>query len=101
VTDPAEEVFLSKDVRSKIRKIWQRRLVWGNIIASHLVGALLIMGGMEILERALEVLHLEKVFDGTPFEFQLRWVVNSSDLALLVGFLARGVYEVWRAEDEK
>ncbi|QPF88610.1 hypothetical protein [Bradyrhizobium commune] len=96
-----DDKFLSQEVRKKVRKTWQHRYVVANKIASHLVGAIIIILGMEILELLLKFLKIGDAFEGLPFAFPFRWIMNASDVAILIGFLGRGVYEAWKAEGEE
>ncbi len=60
MTVPDDEKFLSKQVRAKVRNVWQDRFVVSNVLASHLVGALVIVGGMQAIEFVLTMEnHLE------------------------------------------
>jgi hypothetical protein len=93
--------FFSKEVRRDVRKTWQHRFRVSNKLASHLAGAVIIILGMEALEMVIKFTGLGVLFDGLPFAFPLRWIVNASDLAVLVGFLVRGVLVMWKAEGDE
>lgn len=43
MTVPDDEKFLSKQVRARVREVWQHRFIVSNVLASHLVGALVIV----------------------------------------------------------
>jgi hypothetical protein len=100
VTATGDDRFLSDDVRKKVRKTWQHRLVFTNIMISHLVGALIIIGCMEITEAALKWFHVGPAFEGLPFAFPVRWVINAADISILIGFLGRGAYVAVKSEAE-
>jgi hypothetical protein len=101
MADESDGRFLSKEVRGDVRKTWQHRFRVSNKLASHLVGAAIIVLGMEALEMVIKSTGMGVLFDGLPFAFPLRWVVNASDLAVLVGFLVRGVLMMWKAEGDE
>lgn len=101
MTATDDEAFLSKEVRRKVRKTWQHRWIFANIMASHFVGALIIIAAMEAAEFTLKLFHVGAAFEGLPFAFPFRWVINASDLAILVGFLVRGAYVAVRTEVEE
>ena len=95
-----DEKFFSKPVRAKVRNVWQHRFVVSNLLGSHLVGALVIIGGIEAIEFVLTRGKPFKVFEGLPIEFQINWLFNASDIGVIVVFLFRGVVAMWRAEGD-
>jgi hypothetical protein len=42
-----------------------------------------------------------KVFETLPFEFQINWLFNASDIGVIVVFLFRGVVAMWKAEGDE
>jgi hypothetical protein len=95
-----DEKFFSKPVRAKVRNVWQHRFVVSNLLGSHLVGALVIIGGIEAIEFVLTHGKPFKVFESLPIEFQINWLFNASDIGVIVVFLFRGVVAMWRAEGD-
>ena len=98
MTATDDEAFLSKEVRKKVRKTWQHRWIFANIMASHFVGALIVIASMEAADLVLKWFHVGQAFEGLPFAFPPRWVLNASDIAILIGFLGRGAYVAVKTE---
>jgi hypothetical protein len=98
LTVPDDEKFLSKQVRARVREVWRHRFIVSNVLASHLVGALVIVGGMQAIEFVLTHGKPFKVFDGLPIELQINWLFNASDIGVIIVFLFRGVAAMWKAE---
>jgi hypothetical protein len=72
--------------------------LYQTVLASHQVGALVIIGGMQAIEFALTHGKPFKVFEGLPIEFQINWLFNASDIGVIIVFLFRGVVAMWKAE---